>query len=93
MRRWRLRRHERQLEVVDDTIDNREICKEGNDAHPAAALGTDKWVDFINLADHLGPAPAGNPWAFLLDNQETMLAVLRLAQFAPMSVGVQAELC
>jgi len=40
MRRRGLRRHERQLQVVDDAIDYGEIGDKGNDLYRGAALGT-----------------------------------------------------
>jgi len=48
--RWgRLVCNKRRFRMVDDTIDHREICEEGNDAHPTAALGTEHGVDFIDF--------------------------------------------
>jgi len=69
------------------------VCKEGDDSHLAAALGTEERIRFIDFPDHLGPASAGNPGALLLDDQKLMTRFLRLAHLAPMSVGVEAELC
>jgi hypothetical protein len=65
-----------QLEVVDDSVHHGEIGQESDDLHLAAALRTEHRVDFINLAANLGPAPAGNPLAFFLDDQELMLTLL-----------------
>ena len=76
VRRRRLLRYKSQLEVVDDPVHHRELGDKGNDAYLAAALGTKQWVDFINLADHGGPAAAGDSRTFLLDDQETMLVFL-----------------
>lgn len=61
-----------ELEVVDDAIDHRTVCEEGDDAHMALALGASEWVHFIDFPDHLCPAAAGDAWAFLLDKQEIM---------------------
>ena len=49
-------------------------------------------VDFINLTGHLFPAVAGRYPPFLLDGDELMLVLLRLAHFAPMSIGVKAKM-
>jgi len=55
--RWRrLRCHEGQFEVIDDPVHYGLVGKEGDDLHRAPALGTEHRVNFINLADHLGPA-------------------------------------
>ena len=35
-------------------------------------------------------ATAGNPWALLLDDGLLILSLLRVANFAPMSIGVEA---
>ena len=89
----RLVRDERQLKMVDDPVDHREIRNEGDDAHLAAAFGAGHRVHFINLADHLGPAPPGNLANFLLNDQELRLPFLCLSHFAPMGIGVEAGLC
>jgi len=77
--------------MVDDSVHHGEIGEEGNDFHPALAFGTDEWVDFINLADHLGPAPAGNPRTSLLNDPELVAFWLFPPSLPPMSIGVEAE--
>ncbi len=47
--------------------------------------------DLVDFPYHLGPAPAGDSWAFLLTNDEWMLVGLPLPHFAPVSIGIQAE--
>ena len=47
--------------MVEDAVDYGIIGDEGDDAHLALALGTDKRVNFIDLTDHLCPAPPGDP--------------------------------
>ena len=70
VRRGRLVGHERQFEVVDDPVHHGEIREESDDLHRPTALRADERVNFINLPDHYGPAPAGYPRAFFLDDQE-----------------------
>jgi len=79
--------------VADDPIDHGIVGEEGNDAHLALAFGASKRVYFINFADHLGPAAAGNPWVFLLDDDQLVSHFIGLAHFAPMGIGIEAELC
>ena len=62
--------------VPEDSVHNGEIGEEGDDLHLAAALGAEHRVDLIHFSDHLGPAAAGNPPPFLLDDQELRLPVL-----------------
>ena len=61
-----------ELEMADDPIDNFMVFDKGDHFHLSAALRADQWVHFIDPADHLGPAAAGDPRAFLLDKQEIM---------------------
>jgi len=76
---------------MDDPVQHGIIRNKSDDLHVSTALSTNQRVDFKNFADHLRPAPARDSWAFHFDNQELMLSFLHLAHFAPMSVGVQAE--
>ena len=46
---------EAQFEMVDDSIDYRIICDEGDDLHLSMTFGTEKGIDFIDLLYHLGP--------------------------------------
>ena len=92
-RREKPLRHERQLEVIDDPVHYGIVREEGHDAHSTAALMADYRVDFINLADHLSPAAAGDLRAVLLEDQELLLTLLRLTHFAPVGIGIEAILC
>ena len=56
--------------MIDDPVHHGEVCEEGNDAHLALALGTEERVDFIDLADHISPAPPGYLGAFLCDDHK-----------------------
>jgi len=80
-----------QLEVVDDFVHNRIVGEESDDLHCPPALRTDQGVDFIDFANHLGPAAAGDPRALLLDDDELAGRLLRLTHLAPVGIGVQAE--
>ena len=92
VRRRRLRRHERQLEVVDDAVHYGIVGKEGNDAHPTPALGTEQGVDLVNLPDHGRPPLGRDALKFLLDHTERKSRKARLPDFPPMGVGVEAEI-
>ena len=48
----RLRRHERQLQVIDDAIHRGILREEGDDLHSAAALETDHRVNLIDFPYH-----------------------------------------
>jgi hypothetical protein len=50
-RRWRLRCHEHELQVIDDPIHHLKFGKEGDDLHLSAALGADQRIDFIETHD------------------------------------------
>jgi hypothetical protein len=56
--------------VVDDPVHYGIVGKEGNDAHPTAALGTEHGVDFIDFTDHLSPAFGGETPELVLANPE-----------------------
>jgi len=56
--------------VIDDPVHHGIVCKEGDDLHHATALGTDERIDFINLADHLSPAPGSDGSELVLNNPE-----------------------
>ena len=51
--------------MTDDLIDHGEIGEESADLHLVTALETGQGIDFINLADHPGPAAAGDSRAIL----------------------------
>ena len=90
-RRWRLLGAKRQLEVVDDPVHSLIIGDEGDDLHRPSALGTDYRVDFINLANHLGPALGRDAPELVLNNPERTSLKARLLDLPPVGVGVQAK--
>jgi len=53
----------RQFDVVNDLVHHGIVGEERDDLHLSAALRTEEWVNLIDLANHLSPASAGNPWA------------------------------
>jgi len=59
-----------QLEVMDDPVDHGIVCDKSDDLHLSSALSTNQRVDFKNFAYHLGPAPAGDFRALLLNEDE-----------------------
>jgi len=80
--RLRLRRHERQLQMLHDPVHNGNLRDEGDDLHlaalmepltllheycKAAALGAEHRVNLIDFSDHLGPALGGDALQVLLD--------------------------
>ena len=69
MGRRRLRRHERQFQVIDDAIHHGILREKGDDLHPASAFRAGHGVDFVHLPDHLGPALGGET-AELVDIDE-----------------------
>lgn len=85
--------HKRQLQVVDDSVHHRELGEEGDDTHLALTFRTSERVDFIDFTDHLSPAAAGDPGVLVFDDDDELARCLRLAHLAPMSIGVEAELC
>jgi hypothetical protein len=46
--------------------------------------------DFIDLADHLGPAPGRNAPELVLDNPERKSHKAHLLDLPPMGVGIEA---
>jgi len=60
--------------VVDDAVDRLIVGNEGDEAHRTAALRASERVEFIDLADHLSPAAAGDLLS-LLDDQELMRSI------------------
>jgi hypothetical protein len=56
--------------VIDDTIDHRDVAKEGNDLHLSPAIGANPRVDLVHLPDHLGPALGRDAPELVLNNPE-----------------------
>ena len=83
-------RNEGQLQVVDDPVDNGMLPEEGDDLHRPSTFWIDHGVDLVDLEDHLGPALGGEAAGLLLDDPERKSRQARLADLAPMGVGVQA---
>jgi len=81
-----------QLEMLDDPVHHGIVCGEGNDAHLAAALGTEQRIDFKDFPYHFGPAAARDPRAFFLNDQELQRNFLRLTHFASMGIRIEAEI-
>ncbi len=91
VRRGRSLCHKGQLEMLDDSVHHGIVGEEGNDAHLALALGTEERVDFVDLADHLGPALGGDGPELVLDNPEWQRCEACLPDFPPMGIGVEAK--
>ena len=88
MGRRGLGRHERQLQVIDDAVHHGMLREEGDDLHPAAALGADHRVHLIDLPDHGRPALGRKAPELLLDDPERRGTQARLLDLPPMGVGV-----
>jgi hypothetical protein len=79
--------------VVDDSVHRREIREEGNDLHRAPAFRAKKRVDFVDLADHLGPALGRDAPELVLNNPERKSRKARLLDLPPMGIAVETVLC
>ena len=77
--------------MADDPVHRGIVCEEGNDAHLASAPGAEQGVHLMDFSYHLGPAPAGDPRALLLNDDQWMPIRLSLAHFAPVGIGIEAE--
>ena len=77
--------------MIDDPVHHRIVGEEGNNAHLSPALRTGQGIDLVDFPDHLGPASAGDSWAFLLDEDEFLLTRLPLAHLAPVGIGIEPE--
>jgi hypothetical protein len=88
--RRRLVRYKVQLQILYDPVHDRILREEGDDLHHAPAVRTEEWVNFINLADHLGPALGRNALQVFLDHPERRRIQTRLLDLASMGIGVKA---
>jgi len=88
MGRRGLRRRERQLQMIDYPIHDGNLRDEGDDLHPAAALGAGHRINFIDLPDHLRPALGGDALQVLLDQPERRRTRTCLLDLSPVGVGV-----
>lgn len=61
---------ERQLEVIDDSIDDGIIGEESYDLHRAPTLRAEERVDLVHLTDHLSPALRRDGAELLLEYPE-----------------------
>jgi len=76
--------------VVDDSVHHDIVSEESDDLHRGAALDTGQGIHLVDLADHCCPAPARDPRAFLLDDQELRLPFLCFPALSPVGIGVEA---
>ena len=56
--------------MVDDSVDHGIVSEERDDLHLSAALRADHRINFIDFADHLGPALGGDRPELLLHHPE-----------------------
>ena len=89
MGRQGLRRHERQLQMIDYPIHDGNLRDEGVDLHSAAALGTDHRINLIDLPHHGRPALGRDVLRLLLDHPERRRTQTCLLDLSPVGVGVQ----
>ena len=78
--------------MLDDPVHHGIVGEEGDDAHLAPAQRAEQWVHLMDFSDHLSPAPAWDPRAFLLNDDEWMGVRLSPAHLTPVSIGIQAEI-
>jgi hypothetical protein len=76
-----------QFEVVDDAVDHAVSGEKGDNLHPGTALRADHGINFIDLADHLGPAFGGDGAGLVVYDPESLAA--DLLGFPPMGVGIE----
>jgi hypothetical protein len=79
-----------EAEVVNDPVHHRIVCQESDDLHRPAALGEEHGVDLVDLPDHGRPFLGGDGPRLFLDDQKLMTNFLRLADFPPMGISIQA---
>jgi len=77
--------------VADDAIHHGIIGEESDDLRRAAAMRADHRINFIDFADHLGPALGGDGPELLLHNPESKRPEASLFDLPPVGVGVDAE--
>jgi len=71
--------------VVNDTIDYGIVGEAGHNFHLSTALQAEQRVDFVDLADHLGPAFVG-----MGRNTSSTIGERKGPGLASMGVGVEA---
>jgi len=89
--RRRLLRHESKLQVVDDPIDHLIVREEGDDLHPASALGAKHRIDLIDLADRDRPAFGRDGRRIGLGQAKGVRALPRFPDLPPGCVGIKAS--
>jgi len=71
--------------VVINTIDYGIVGEAGNNFHLSTALQAEQRVDFVDLADHLGPALVG-----MGQNTSSTMGERKGPGLASMGIGVEA---
>ena len=61
--------------MVDDPIDNLVFFDKGDHFHLSTTSRADQGIDLIDLADHGGPAQAGNLPSLILDDRPEVAVV------------------
>ena len=89
LRRRRSLRGKGQLEMVDDFVHHRVVGKRSDDPHRSPALETEHRFHFINLADHLSPAPGRDGPELVLNNPDRKSLKTCLLDLSPVGIGVQ----
>ena len=74
---------------MDDPIHNSIVGEESDDLH-VTAVGAEHRVNFVDLADHLGPALGRDGPELLLDNGEGGRPQACLFDLASMGIGIEA---
>jgi len=84
---------EAEFEVVDDLVYGHMIFDKSDEFHFCTALWTDEGIDFIDAADHLGPASGGDMMVFFLNDRRMGGITFSFAHLPSMRIGVEAVLC
>ena len=79
-----------QLEMMDDPVDNLMVFDERDDPHPADAGWTQQRINFIHLADHLGPAFGRHIGGIIFYDERIRRISPCLTYLPPMGIGVEA---
>ena len=76
------------LEVTDNFVYDGVVFDEGGDSHLATTIRAEDGINFIDLADHLGPAFGGHTSIRIFNDWHMKGIGSGLAHLSPAGVGV-----